>query len=173
MIKPAKTRCFYCYKIKWLAVDNPYFIITVDIRMTEFSEQAIQVKDIMTSPVSTVNLSDTVAQVLKQAKAKNVTGFPLVDDKNILIGIVSTLDLITLMAVGKQHLKLGELPLAIKVDKEVLTLRPSSTTKEAIKTLIKNRVGRIVIIDNDNSPCGIVTRKDIVNYFIELYKLEK
>ncbi|OUR73668.1 hypothetical protein A9Q78_03065 [Methylophaga sp. 41_12_T18] len=141
--------------------------------MIEFAEQSIQVKDIMTKPVITVKLNETVAQVLKLAKTKNVTGFPLVDDKNKLIGIVSTLDLITLMAVGKQYLKLGELPLAIKVDKEVLTLRPSSTTKEAIKTLIKNRVGRIIIVDNEHSPCGIVTRKDIVNYFIELYKLEK
>jgi len=141
--------------------------------MNEIAGQSIQVKDIMTSPVLSVKLNETVSQVLKLAKKKNVTGFPIVDDKNQVIGIVSTLDLITLMAVGKQHLKLGELPLAIKVDKDVLTLRPSSTTKEAIKTLIKNRVGRIIVTDKENKPCGIVTRKDIVNYFIDLYKLEK
>ncbi|OUR64264.1 hypothetical protein A9Q79_07435 [Methylophaga sp. 42_25_T18] len=141
--------------------------------MTEISEQSVQVQDIMTSPVLSVKLSETVSQVLKLAKKKNVTGFPIVDDKNKVIGIVSTLDLITLMAVGKQHLKLGELPLAIKVDKEVLTLSPSSTTKEAIKVLIKNRVGRIIVIDKENKPCGIVTRKDLVNYFIDIYKLEK
>ena len=141
--------------------------------MTEISEQSIQVKDIMTSPVLSVKLSETVSQVLKLAKSKNVTGFPIVVDKNKVIGIVSTLDLITLMAIGKQHLKLGELPLAIKVDKDVLTLSPSSTTKEAIKTLIKHRVGRIIVIDKENKPCGIVTRKDLVNYFIDLYKLEK
>lgn len=141
--------------------------------MNELVDQAIQVKDIMTSPVISVKLSETVSQVLKLAKKKNVTGFPIVDDKDKVIGIVSTLDLITLMAVGKQHLKLGELPLSIKVDKDVLTLQPNSTTKEAIKTLIKNRVGRIIVTDKDNKPCGIVTRKDIVNYFIDIYKLEK
>jgi len=145
----------------------------VDIKMNEIAGQSIQVKDIMTSPVISVKLNETVSQVLKLAKKKNVTGFPIVDDKGKVIGIVSTLDLITLMAVGKQHLKLGELPLAIKVDKDVLTLQPSSTTKEAIKTLIKNRVGRIIVTDKENKPCGIVTRKDIVNYFIDIYKLEK
>lgn len=141
--------------------------------MTEVANQYIQVKDIMTSPVISVKLNETVSHVLKLAKKKNVTGFPLVDDKNKVIGIISTLDLITLMAIGKQHLKLGELPLAIKVDKDVLTLRPSSTTKEAIKMLIKNRVGRIIVTDKDNKPCGIVTRKDLVNYFIDIYRLEK
>jgi len=141
--------------------------------MNEIVGQSVQVKDIMTSPVISVKLNETVSQVLKLAKKKNVTGFPIVDDKNKVIGIVSTLDLITLMAVGKQHLKLGELPLAIKVDKDVITLHPSSTTKEAIKTLIQPRVGRIIVIDKENKPCGIVTRKDLVNYFIDLYKLEK
>lgn len=141
--------------------------------MAEIPEPLILVKDIMSSPVISVSLSETVSQVLKLAKKKNVTGFPIVDDNNKVIGIVSTLDLITLMAVGKQHLKLGELPLAIKVDKDVLKLQPDATTKEAILCLIKHRVGRIIVTDKDGKPCGIVTRKDLVNYFIDIYKLEK
>lgn len=141
--------------------------------MTNFVDPTILVKDIMTEPVISVRLNETVAQVLKLAKTKNVTGFPIVDDGNKLIGLVSTMDLITLMAVGKHHLKLGELPLALKVDKSVIQLRPDSLAKEVILTLIKKRVGRIVITDDKNKPCGIVTRKDIVNYFVELYKLEK
>jgi len=38
--------------------------------------------------------------------------------------------------------------------------------------LIKNRVGRIIITDNENKLCGIVSRKDLLNYFIDINNLE-
>jgi len=88
-----------------------------------------------------------------------------------VIGVVSTFDLITEVAVGKQYLKLGELPLVIKVEKDVVQLSPDTPVKEAVIFFIKKRVGRIVIVDEGSKLCGIVSRKDIINYFLEINNL--
>lgn len=139
--------------------------------MTEPVDQSTQIKDIMTSPVLCVTLNTTVNHVLKLAKKKNVTGFPVVDIDHKVIGVVSTLDIITEVAAGKLHLKLGELPLVIKVEKDVIRLSPETPVKKALLTIIKKRVGRIIIIDGNNMLCGIVSRKDLINYFIDINKL--
>ncbi|MCW8934236.1 MAG: CBS domain-containing protein [Gammaproteobacteria bacterium] len=139
--------------------------------MTESVDQSTLIKDIMTSPVMSVTLNTTVNKVLKLAKEKNVTGFPVVDFEQNVIGIVSTLDIITEVAAGKLHLKLGELPLIIKVEKDVIKLNPETPVKKALFTIIRKRVGRIVIVDADNKLCGIVSRKDLINFFITINKL--
>ena len=140
--------------------------------MHDSVEKLSLIKDIMTSPVISVTLSQTVKQVLLLSKKKNVTGFPVVDTNKKVIGVVSSLDLLTEMAIGKLHLKLGELPLIIKVEKDVIQLRPDTPIKAALMELIKNRVGRIIITDNENKLCGIVSRKDLLNYFIDINNLE-
>ena len=66
-----------------------------------------------------------------------------------MIGVVSTLDLLTEMTLGKLHAKLGELPLAIKVEKDVIQFTEDTTVKEALLKLIKKRVGRIFITDSN------------------------
>lgn len=129
--------------------------------------QSVRIRDIMSASVITVTLNQTVAFVLKLAKKHKVTGFPVVDDDGELIGIVSTFDLIQNVAIGKVNLKLGELPLNIRVDKEVVTLHKDMPVKAALVPMIKHRIGRIVITNKDNKVCGILSRKDIVNFFIE------
>jgi predicted transcriptional regulator len=139
--------------------------------MINTAENLTLVKDIMSAPVYSVTLNDTVSQVLKLTKEKNVTGFPVIDVDKKVVGVVSIFDLITEVAVGKQHLKLGELPLVIKVEKDVVHLSPGTPVKEAVMFFIKKRVGRIVIVDEANKLCGIVSRKDIINYFLEINNL--
>ena len=139
--------------------------------MTETVDTTTKIEDIMTTPVVSVTLNDPVRHVLQLTKEKNVTGFPVVDIEQRVIGVISTLDLITEVAVGKLNLRLGELPLAIKVEKNVIKLRPDTPVKKALLSLIKERVGRIIITDENNRLRGIVSRKDIINYFIDINKL--
>jgi len=136
--------------------------------MVKPANQPTTLKDIMTSPVISVTLSHTVFQVLKMAKENNVTGFPIIDMDNKVIGVVSTLDLITDATVGKLHLKLGELPLVIKVEKKVIQFNENTPIKEVLPYFIKNRIGRVITVDAKSRLCGIVSRKDLINFFINL-----
>lgn len=126
-------------------------------------------KDIMTSPAISVTLSCPVYRVLKMTKQENVTGFPVIDIDGKIIGVVSTLDLITDVTAGKLHSKLGELPLSIKVEKEIFKLNQFASINDASLMMIKERIGRIFVVDDSNKLCGIVSRKDIINYFIDTF----
>lgn len=140
--------------------------------MNKPANTSMLLKDIMTTPVISVTLGHTVYQVLQLAKDKNVTGFPIVDIDNKVIGVTSTLDLITDVTVGKLHLKLGELPLLIKVEKQVVKFHEDTPIKEALLSLIKHRIGRIIVIDVRDRLCGIVSRKDLVRFFIDVFSVE-
>ncbi len=117
--------------------------------MKKVVDSTTTLKDIMTTPVVSVSLSQTVYQVLQLARENNITGFPVVDIEGKVIGVVSTLDLLTEMTIGKLHDKLGELPLAIKVEKDVVQFTENTTVKEALLKLIKERIGRIFITDSN------------------------
>lgn len=135
-------------------------------------EKTSILKDIMTSPTISVTLSYSVYRVLKMAKEENVTGFPVIDIDGKVIGVVSTLDLITEVAVGKLNSKLGELPLTIKVEKEVIKLNQFAAIKDALQTMITTRVGRIFIVDDSDKLCGVISRKDLINFFIDVFDLK-
>lgn len=128
--------------------------------------------EIMTTPAISVSLTQTVFQVLQLARENNVSGFPIIDIEGKVIGVVSTLDLLTEMTVGKLHMKLGELPLAIKVEKKVISFTEDTLVKDALLVLIRERVGRIIVTDASNHLKGIVSRKNLLNFFIELYEIE-
>ncbi len=46
--------------------------------------------------------------------------------------------------------------------KNVVTLHPEKTIKEAIGLLSKHNIGALVIVDETNKPVGIVSERDIV-----------
>jgi len=124
-------------------------------------------KDIMSSPVTSVTLSHSVRQVLQLTRDKQVSGFPIIDMEGRAVGVISTFDLITEESLGKDHLKLAELPLAIKVEKDVIQLTQDTPIKEALLLFIKHGVGRIIITDEKKVVCGIISRKDVVNFFLD------
>lgn len=140
--------------------------------MPQPSNEHTLVDDIMTAPALSVTLSHTVTQVLKMTKKYNVSGFPVVDSNNVPIGVVSSLDLMTEIAIGKLHLKLGELPLSIKVDKEIIALKTGTPVKEALLAVIHNRIGRVIITGENNKLCGVVSRKDLIHHFIKVNHIE-
>jgi CBS domain-containing protein len=48
----------------------------------------------------------------------------------------------------------------------VKTVVPGTTLKEAAALMFENKIGSVIIIDKDNKPTGIITKRDIVRHFI-------
>jgi CBS domain-containing protein len=112
-----------------------------------------------------MTLGHTVAQVIKLFNDKNITGAPVVGSDGRLIGIVSILDMIIAASIGQIDVKLSELPAQIKATKPVITLHPDSLLKEAIILVANKRIGRIIIVNEENKPVGMITRKDLLRYY--------
>ncbi len=49
------------------------------------------------------------------------------------------------------------------MSKPPITLLPSNTVKDAINLMKENKIGSIIVIDDDRMPLNIITTKDILN----------
>ena len=51
------------------------------------------------------------------------------------------------------------------IDREPVVVRPSDTARAAVTKMAEHDVGRVIVVQGDNIPIGIVTRSDIVAAF--------
>ena len=89
----------------------------------------------------------------------NVSGFPIVNDENRVIGIVSERDFISLVAniiTGKK--------VADFMSHDVVSVRPDTRVEDAARVMILNDFRRLPIV-HEGVMIGVVTTSDIVNYW--------
>lgn len=128
------------------------------------------VSEIMTSHVRTVSASaklSDVRHVLSEGRFHHV---PVVDD-GILIGIVSTSDLLRVYRAGAATTpeEIDELldrssTLAETMSTELVTLRADDSVERAIDRIAEGRYHSILVLDEDGRLVGIVTDTDLLDY---------
>lgn len=140
-------------------------------------------EEIMTKEVITVGPEDLVERVLKILNEKKISGLPVVDQENRVIGIVSEGDLL----VRSKDLRLPsylqflsgiiylESPerfereikkaVATKVKdimtSKVITAHPNTSVTELATLMVEKQVNRLPITQ-DNRLVGIVSRADVI-----------
>jgi len=119
-------------------------------------------KDIMNTDVITVEPSDTVGKALQIMKDKKVNGTPVVNDRNILLGIVVKADIYRFL-IQPGHYE--DCPIEWVMTKEVVRAYPDEDIIEAAKRLRSNNVIALPVVEGDYL-VGIVSIEDIVDYFI-------
>jgi CBS domain-containing protein len=119
-------------------------------------------KDIMNTDVITVEPSDTVGKALQIMKDKKVNGTPVVNDRNILLGIVVKADIYRFL-IQPGHYE--DCPIEWVMTKEVVRAYPDEGIIEAAKRLRSNNVIALPVVEGDYL-VGIVSIEDIVDYFI-------
>lgn len=95
-----------------------------------------------------------------------INAMPVVDEQGHLMGMASSLDLVILAGLDMLDVKLGEVPRELKVNKAVITVREDELIKNALLKIARHKVGRLVVLDQDNRCRGIVSRTDLMKYFI-------
>lgn len=131
-------------------------------------ESVPTISDIMTKDVITVTLQKTVKSIIAILHEKNITGIPVVDDANKVIGVISSLDIIIAAGMGKLDLKISQLPIKLSAEKDILKIRPTAPIKEALILIVKYKVGRVIVIDDTEGLVGIVTRKNLIGFFANM-----
>ncbi len=123
-------------------------------------EQAEQVRLVKRSEsgmiVDPVTLQKTAT--IKDARAlmsmHKIGGIPIVDDKGLLIGIVTNRDLRFESELGR---RLGE----IMTQENLITAKEGTTLKQAEQILQNYKVEKLPIVDSSNKLVGLITFKDI------------
>jgi CBS domain-containing protein len=141
-------------------------------------EEGCRARDIMSRRVLSVTPETTAEEISKLLVVHRISGVPVVDDKKRVIGVVSESDIIFSEIHREEHLleKLGEIilpkparerPPAGNTAAEIMT-SPAITAfgesplRDLIQLITDKKIKRVVIVDREGGPIGIVSRIDIV-----------
>lgn len=131
--------------------------------------QGLTAKDVMSSPVATLNIKTRVADALALMAERELKRLPVLDDSGNLMGIVSRVDV--LRAIGKaagitEHL--SSLPSKIAgCARDVMytqapMARPETPLREVLEKILATPLRRVVIVDENGRLQGIVLDRDMV-----------
>jgi CBS domain-containing membrane protein len=139
--------------------------------------QRIPVSGVMTTNVVTVTPDANVHEVAALLAENKISGLPVVDDQNRVVGLISEADVLSMTGVTREHtIKdvirhiLGEpVPKQRHGDtvrafmtSPALTITPDADIREAAGILDQKRIKRLPVVDKEQRLLGIVSRADIV-----------
>jgi CBS domain-containing protein len=137
----------------------------------------ILVKDIMMTSVVSIKRNADLHEAARLLSENRISGMPVVDDNNRVIGVISEADVLMLAGMKREHTFkdilrniLGEpVPARSGGNKveEVMSFPPITSKAddeviEVAKILEERRIKRLPVVDNDGKLLGIVSRADIV-----------
>jgi IMP dehydrogenase len=126
------------------------------------AEQAAQVNRVkrsengMISDPVTLTKDHTLAQAKETMAKYKISGLPVVNPDNVLIGIITNRDV-------KYQENLDMKVEDIMTKDNLITSDKTTNLETAKEILLKNRVEKLPIVDKDNKLVGLITIKDIDN----------
>ncbi len=121
---------------------------------------SINVGEVMTREVMTVRPGLTVSQLLDTMTQHHHLGYPVVDEKNRLTGIVVFEDVAQVPNESRMSTLVGEI-----ASKNVITVNPEDHVSKAFQLMSRNNIGRLVVVDKKDARriVGMLTRTDIMH----------
>ncbi|MDR6405719.1 MULTISPECIES: IMP dehydrogenase [Chryseobacterium] len=126
------------------------------------AEQAAQVNRVkrsengMISDPITLSKDHTLAQAKETMAKYKISGLPVVDPDNILIGIITNRDV-------KYQENLDMKVEEIMTKENLITSDKDTNLEKAKEILLKSRIEKLPIVDKNNKLVGLITIKDIDN----------
>jgi chloride channel protein, CIC family len=124
---------------------------------TDYLEQVL-VRDVALRDVVTLRTSQLVEEVRVWMTAgspgSDHQGFPVLDVRGLLTGVVTRRDLLAQSAIGTTTV--GEL-----LRKPAIVISPESSLREAADAMVRERIGRLPVV-TEGRLVGIVTRSDLL-----------
>ena len=155
-------------------------------RMTE----SLKVSRIMSHPVQVVHEQTTMSDAAHLMVTQRISGLPVVDDDERLVGIVTEADFLRGLGVPAHHpthslwqtleamfghlahhgeLEGPEDPVANHMVRDVVSASADHYVDDVIQLMKQHRVKRVVICNAERRATGMVTRSDLVRIFFDRY----
>lgn len=144
----------------------------------ERAASRIPVKDIMTTVVVTVGRDADAQEAARILSERGISGMPVVDEQNRVIGVISEADILTLAGLKRESRfkdilrgVLGEpVPARERGGSKVgdvmsappITTRADDDIAAAARVLDERRIKRLPVVDEQGRLLGVISRADIV-----------
>ncbi|MFF7645106.1 CBS domain-containing protein [Streptomyces canus] len=145
-----------------------------------------KVGSVMTMEVVRATYGTTFKEVARLLRENRISGLPVVDEDDKVIGVISETDLMAhqaqlpdpyaptrrfrladLTAAGRRQAAKAHARTAGQLMSEPpITVHADNTIVEAARTMAKNRVERLPVLDEEGRLVGIVTRRDLLKVFL-------
>jgi CBS domain-containing protein len=112
-------------------------------------------QDIMTHTVFTIHPEASVQEAAQLIDQKRISGLPVVDANNNLIGIVTSADIIS--KVNREGLCVSDI-----MSSQLMTVTVDTEVDEIAALLTDGKIKRVPVV-KDGKLVGIVSRTDIVH----------
>lgn len=136
------------------------------------------VKDVMSTHVVAVKKFATYKEIATRLHDLRVSAFPVIDDDNKVIGVVSEADLLTKEALEgdvpsalrsmvhqSERSKVTAVTAADLMTRPPVTIGPDEPVTHAARLMYSRRVKRLPVTRADGTLIGIVTRSDVLSVY--------
>ena len=121
-----------------------------------------RVSDFMTSPAITLKKDVTLAVAKATMRDHKISGIPIVDEKDGLIGIISIENIIIALEKGFIND-----PIEKHMVKKVIYLYDDMAFSTAMGFLMSHDYGRYPVINRDHKVIGVVTKVDLMQHMYD------
>jgi CBS domain-containing protein len=136
------------------------------------------VKDVMTSRVVAVRRTAPFKDVAGSFREHRVSAFPVLDEDDRVVGVVSEADLLVKEALQydghgpvsgvlhrQERIKAEGLTAADLMSRPPVTIGPHDTVAAAARLMYAKKVKRLPVIDEEGRLIGIVSRSDVLSVY--------
>jgi acetoin utilization protein AcuB len=140
---------------------SPSDATTLDMHELLFLISKIKVKDLMKEPVFTAKPDDTVEEAAALLLEKKISGLPVIDENNRLVGIITRSDifrvLLSLSGLGKKGIQFA------------IRIKDMPGIIKEVRELIHEYGGRTasILSSSDNAPEGYL------NFYFRIYQIDR
>jgi IMP dehydrogenase len=125
-------------------------------QMVEEIEEVKRADELIIRDVVTAAPDQTVREVDSMMEREGVSGAPVVDEDDTVLGIISGTDI-------RPYLEVGESDLVREaMTDEVITAHEEVTPRQALELMYEHKIERVPIVDEDNHLTGLVTMAGIL-----------
>ncbi len=118
----------------------------------------MQVQEIMTKSFEMINASAKITEAAQKMKSMNIGVLP-VTEGNKIIGVITDRDMVV-RAIAEDK-EVGKVDVKDIMSPEIARCMAEDNVDEAAKIMKEKQVRRLIVLDNKNTPVGIVSLGDI------------
>jgi molybdopterin-containing oxidoreductase family membrane subunit len=143
------------------------------------TKEGVPARHIMTKKLATVTPQATIEEISRLLTSRNISAVPVVDKDNKVIGLVSESDIISnvmrrepdfaekLEGLVPSHTKVDKYPAAGSTAADIMTspavtALEETTLQELNQIIIQKKIRRVIIVDGNGHPIGIISSGDIM-----------
>jgi acetoin utilization protein AcuB len=133
-------------------------------------EGAMRVKDLMSRQVVTIGASDSCLEAVARMHQARVRHLPVVNNEELLVGIVTDRDLrhhlfsphvYKELGVMSMDVLLKAVPVAEIMSTDVITVAPEDDLVDAARYMLEEKVGSLPVVEGGRA-VGIITETDLL-----------